>query len=1678
MVYNLLDDNQNTLLHSAINEDSMADVDKNQRVSMVKHLLTHSVNANKANMYSMTPLHLATRVQDRELVRLFLQSGADARAADSMGMTPLHYAVMGLMKKCEDRPVGELVKRDTDKSVSSKRVKTIIGLIHRLVNGNLDKLPGGDWEHNTNAAISVCQSYIEDSIDKFGPDADALAIMDKKHLAAIEDKWAETKRVTDTTLIKHTIDVANSWKGALYGNVSKNWEGLVKAAELTKSGTEDSGTPVNFVDRLADFYNGAKKRYADGIGELYTLLDIDGKYDRLAIQKINNLKRELASAKRTKGIMKNIENLINASKDPVKKDHLNDAKEKFSDLDLMYTLKRDVLKRQAQYMGALIGALRSAWFDKDDIRYPESHPHAPSLDLSLHATGDVLNIHGIDWTEEDNEKFRTAIDFETLFTDVNTDLMTEFPLIIDYRKKKREHKDLDDEVAKLTAAKPPDAAKIAAKTTERDAAKTAFDAAETALDTAVKNRKAAEKDVSDVSENMAKGLQLNRATLVRFLNYLRYVENEQIITTVKTKVAGEKENDREADDAILTSGGHHFNRHDLNTFAKSLKTVNALIKQRRGEAEKYIKAYGYSDEWQYIDREFAEIEGHYSIVGKLEQVLENLIKACADRDVAHWAAHVYMYTSKDALHDDERKAIIERLEDAENDNAWWNIYMEDGTDAATSATAADKAADAAERKVLLGIATIAAPANNLVAVRKHLDDATTDAAAEIKKAAKAAAAGKVTLKDKAAAAQAAKEKLKNIKEFIDGTIMQIRDNLKNDPVPDHLVAAARAVRAAARSLGAAGAEAETMSAIMAAFSASRQGLYYQPINIPALRGKVDGVEGYLEMDPDGTRWAILNAPHPSLALKRADYGGFISTTDLIDPREFAKGGKEKTPQYRRPGSRGAVMAQGNLLKLMLGEIVQRNVFALAYGASTGWSDESGTKYPNKPLLAGADKALADLTVRPFDKIQMGGKDVDRRPREVVRKTTDTLLTAHIENMIQRLAGGYVSDISHYASSTWENRNEWLTSETGMLNTMRRVLVPDDSQKLFVDRVTKDVLEQWAGTTLPLGVTLYHNLPSTGPPQPDGPPLERLPGFDVWQEDSLSDPRCRHYDPDITLMLLRAGADPMARNNDGNTPTHLAIECANVRALRILVKMGALIAGDRSRNIKRWSPLDTLGLSLHSKLDMICDPRNHNHVPTMMARFVSPVVKRTARNIRNKDYRNNVPKGIDSALLMAVYLWNACLWQQCRSYTSEWSLDDLEKVVGSFRENKIYSGPFPAPYSAVLTWDPEYLRGEDDSSLAIRAGTDQLSSERDKMEEDIRNLHLQIDSRLRELKMLEQRPGKESIQQEIVQLQSRLGNLLNSSRTTRNLLGGIQKQSSTIEDKAVTDVKTALQRGDFSYEGPMAFHKSVLHKAFGGTTTSQQFVAYESMWRSICITGVGIDKLENIGCLWVRYANRISRMDIAEWRKPENAAELQLVLRMYRHAKAGLGQLPGGKPVYWERSPVAKTIVDIATLTVKVTFGAGLYRSVLKALNEYIIANNKDALYKGAKINAATIVEKISGLQFNKRNLQQYMLDECLPRYIKKYLGILENGDDDDSEFKWETMTETILTALKLNPFYPITDTSTVYNQLNTGVFPYWRDMIETLLQAVRTSIEGWDRYLATTMAHLEMIATLNEHATV
>ena len=77
------------------------------------------IPVNERDNKNNTPLLLATQNHDTDIVELLLQYNADPTLENVFKIKPLHYASSGILHKCEDIKVKDIIEKPTPQTIEA-----------------------------------------------------------------------------------------------------------------------------------------------------------------------------------------------------------------------------------------------------------------------------------------------------------------------------------------------------------------------------------------------------------------------------------------------------------------------------------------------------------------------------------------------------------------------------------------------------------------------------------------------------------------------------------------------------------------------------------------------------------------------------------------------------------------------------------------------------------------------------------------------------------------------------------------------------------------------------------------------------------------------------------------------------------------------------------------------------------------------------------------------------------------------------------------------------------------------------------------------------------------------------------------------------------------------------------------------------------------------------------------------------------------------------------------------------------------------------------------------------------------------------------------------------------------------------------------------------------------------
>lgn len=132
-VFSVRDSDDNTLLHIVLQQENSKLLPKD-KLRIVSFLIDHGVPLESYNKTNITPLHLACKNQNKEIVDLLLEKGANPNAIDNYSQNTVHYAVKSIQDTCEKiikpksllKKKNEQIKQDILKDISDEIIKSLI----------------------------------------------------------------------------------------------------------------------------------------------------------------------------------------------------------------------------------------------------------------------------------------------------------------------------------------------------------------------------------------------------------------------------------------------------------------------------------------------------------------------------------------------------------------------------------------------------------------------------------------------------------------------------------------------------------------------------------------------------------------------------------------------------------------------------------------------------------------------------------------------------------------------------------------------------------------------------------------------------------------------------------------------------------------------------------------------------------------------------------------------------------------------------------------------------------------------------------------------------------------------------------------------------------------------------------------------------------------------------------------------------------------------------------------------------------------------------------------------------------------------------------------------------------------------------------------------------------------
>ena len=122
-------------LHIAVDSE----LSNEKKLNMIQFLLMNHIPVNERDNSNNTPLLLASKNHDGDVVELLLQYNADPTLENEFKIKPLHYASSGILHKCEDIKVKDIIEEPTPKNIDKLEINKLVEDVRKFYNSTLVK---------------------------------------------------------------------------------------------------------------------------------------------------------------------------------------------------------------------------------------------------------------------------------------------------------------------------------------------------------------------------------------------------------------------------------------------------------------------------------------------------------------------------------------------------------------------------------------------------------------------------------------------------------------------------------------------------------------------------------------------------------------------------------------------------------------------------------------------------------------------------------------------------------------------------------------------------------------------------------------------------------------------------------------------------------------------------------------------------------------------------------------------------------------------------------------------------------------------------------------------------------------------------------------------------------------------------------------------------------------------------------------------------------------------------------------------------------------------------------------------------------------------------------------------------------------------------------------------------
>ena len=610
-------------------------------------------------------------------------------------------------------------------------------------------------------------------------------------------------------------------------------------------------------------------------------------------------------------------------------------------------------------------------------------------------------------------------------------------------------------------------------------------------------------------------------------------------------------------------------------------------------------------------------------------------------------------------------------------------------------------------------------------------------------------------------------------------------------------------------------------------------------------------------------------------------------------------------------------------------------------------------------------------------------------------------------------------------------------------------------------------------------------------------------YPLYSQNYTNPSETNCYKVDTRIVKLLVNTKPKIinhRDSSKSSPIFYAIEMLNTELIDELIKNGAMIYHPTLVNQYGYTPL-SYGLKFYNDhLSIIGSDSSTN----ILSKFYKNTYDEIISEIKSKpDNKNNVIRYLDIVFPQMLIMYNNMFYYYMMRYINNFTENDLSDVIRLLDKYSVIDEKSFRSTDIALIKDLTYdSNGEiltQNSTSGVLVNT-LKSLDNNKMGALLRRLG-SIEKEIKEMDKYKSDPrivtyikkledDKTALKKEISDLDA---DLANQDKQRKKINDNITQENKRIMRNMKREIKLFIDSGDYLRIQNVTklyddIFKKVISRTAGRTTpkTINDYMLYNELWKMYISDQAKLINPTNIHLLLVILQTKMSNQIQTFIKDPAKIREISTdftkIDNIYTKLFIPLIEtFMYNSPEYNTENYVMTEVINIITHIVSHVICANLYHAIMKTIAAYassnIVDKNEDIQTKYKDMSQ--ILEDVSSATYNgyaNATLEEYIINVMPLRVVKFTLKIWENEHDDDQKI-------TSLDDIIDKPIQTILDSEilaspdgAIKKNLENIIFPYYRDIINTIIANMYKTIANYNRFILNEGRHINILHSLLDKA--